>query len=239
MKMPDVKRMGLSMKQAGIDTRVWAVAGRIVDEDGAVRWDRSIGWVVDIDANGELFGNEIRARVGGQDRYEFRPIDDCGEWIVAIPDGDASSNPVAIARTPNSSTCTVPLTVGNLAVDGTLPLTVVPYDIPFGAFSPFDTEFKNSPHNRREEYGGDYVLTASNISLESDEMRLQSRQASQSYVRGEDFSEAVTSVIETLIPTLIGNLGAPILLPPTWPLVDRLLFKQTLLNALSNVIKGE
>jgi hypothetical protein len=225
------------MAQPGIDTRTWCTAGRVVEEDGAVRWDSEIGWILDIEAQGELYGNELRTRVGGPDCYGSVPIPEGSEWVVCIPDGDASMNPVAMLRTPNA-TCAVPAEVAGHAVDGSSETSASSMTADAGTISPWDTEFRASPWNYRASFGGYYFVSAPEAAIEADDLRLGTRDADQSYVRGEDFAEAVTAAVEALIPKLIGNMGAPVLLPPTWPVTDRLLFKQTLLDALSETIKG-
>lgn len=199
-KTVDARRIGVAVGYGGIDPRVWASAARIDDDAEAFRWDEGAGWVVDVSFYGtELDGEtETPCRVlttgpagAGYGEY-LPPVRGC-ELLVVLPDGDPESNPVVTGYLRNSETCGPPVTINGLPIEPeavTSSLLVV---------SPFDTEIKRSPYNRREEYALDRHVQARNQIIEAaEQVKLALRDADQSYVRGERFVQVLTAWIDAV-----------------------------------------
>lgn len=241
----DVLKMGRAFRQPGIDPRVWSTSGRIDPEGNSIRWDSDLGWVIDVIGAGGGFEQEvITAKVCTNNPYEFIPqIKDC-EVHVGVPEGEATGNPVILGSMNNSDGCEAPGFVTGMSVDGALDFTppLTTFDALFGVISPYDNEFKVTPHNRREEYGGDHIDVAENQVLEAvDNVRLAKRDATQSYVRGEDQVDAIIDVLSNFPPFILDSNGLPCTLnSPVWTAPGGRDALRVLLElALSTRIKGE
>lgn len=241
----DVLRMGRAFRQPGIDPRVWSTSARIDPEGDSIRWDADLGWVIDVIGLGGGFEQEvITAKVATNNPFEFIPqIKDC-EVHVAVPEGEATGNPVILGAMNNADGCEAPGFVTGMVVDGTLEITspLTTFDALFGVISPYDNEFKVTPHSRREEYGGDHVDVAENQVLEAvDNVRLAKRDATQSYVRGEDQVDAIIDVLSNFPPFILDGGGLPCTLNvPVWTAPGgRDALRALLELALSTRIKGE
>lgn len=209
----DVLKMGRAFRQPGIDPRVWSTSARIDPDGDSIRWDADLGWVIDVIGSGGGFEQEvITAKVATNNPYEFIPqIKDC-EVHVAVPEGEATGNPVILGAMNNADGCEAPGFVTGMAVDGALEVTspLTTFDSLIGVISPYDTEFKVTPHNRREEYGGNHVDVAQNQVLEAvDNVRLAKRDATQSYVRGEDQVDAIIDVLFNFPSMILDSSGFP------------------------------
>jgi hypothetical protein len=247
-KSVDVTKLGQAVSYSGIDPRVWATGGRILTEGDTVRWDSELGWVLSVEAfGGGLDGNTVVARFATNHPNEFIPLAKDTEVMLVVPEGDAGALPAVVGVMNNADGNDAPGEFTGLSVDGTLPATlpIVKFDSKAGVISPFDHELKKSPHNRREEYDGYYVIKAKDCVFEGDELRLQSRVASQSYVRGEDFVAAIGNAVTAMFGSgqVIHSItSVPIILAPTWAIPvtgGKALFELTLSLALSSKIKGE
>ena len=235
---PDVLRMGRAMRQPGIDSRVWSTGGRVGEEGNTVRWDADIGWVVDIVCFGGGFSQDvITARVATNHPNEFIPLNPDCEVNLSVPEGEAEGIPAIVGTLNNQDGCEAPGEVTGIAVDGSIEVSTTTYDGFLGLISPYDTEFKTSPNNRREEYDGYYIVKASDCVVEGGQLRFAGRDATQSFVRGEEFIDAILVAFDLILPTY-GNASGTIV--PT-PLTDAALeaADAALQAALSERIKGE
>lgn len=201
--IPDVLRMGRAMRQPGIDPRVWSTCARIDPEGNSIRWDSDVGWVVDVIGFGGGFEQEtITAKVAMNNCYEYLPLmKDC-EVNVSVPEGEATGNPAILGTLHNDDGCEAPGFATGMTVDGAAEITstTTRFDSISGVISPYDNEIKVTPHNRREEYGGDNVSVAANQVLEAvDQVRLAARDAGQSYIRGDRFLEVLDPLLESLV----------------------------------------
>jgi hypothetical protein len=197
--IPDVLKMGRAMRQPGIDPRVWATGGRIIDEENTARWDADLGWVVDIRGYGSgLEGEEIRARVTNPSPYEFLPPEAGCEVTVIVPEGEVDGIPSVVGFLNNADGCEAPGSVHGLDVDGSVDETAAAFDAPSGVISPYDTEFKVSPFNRREEYEGYRFIKAPGFVWEGDQLRIGSRDADEPFVKGNAHSANLSALVDAL-----------------------------------------
>lgn len=210
--IPDVLRMGRAMRQPGIDPRTWSTSGRIDPEGDSIRWDSELGWVVDVIGFGGGFEQEtLTAKVAMNNPFEYVPLlKDC-EVHVSVPEGEATGNPAILGTLHNDDGCEAPGVVTGMDVDGvseTTPLDSA-FDSKSGTISPYDNELKFTPHNRREEYGGDHVDVAANQVLEAvDQVRLATRLATQSYVRGENFLAYLDPYLNSIVAYIEASSAA-------------------------------
>lgn len=195
----DMRRLGMAASYPGIDPRTWVSNGRVEDDTGSIRWDPLLGWVIDVTLLGSALDgtDQVACRVLDEDGV-FSPFTPGGEVLVGLPSGEAEG-PVVLGIMHNQDGDAVPLEVNGLVINGESPTSAASFDsdLPVFTVSPFDTEFKNSPYNRREQYAGDYVIQAANAVIEGDQIRLAGRMASQSFVRGEDYQAVWEQVVNT------------------------------------------
>ena len=168
-RVPDVRRLGAAVSFPGIDPRTWVSAARVDEDPEALSWDEDLGWVVDVSPYGsDLEGDsELPCRmatVGAVgDRYgEYCPPVVACEVLILFPAGDSETSPVLLGNLTNAEDCRAPTTVNGLPISGDAPSSSSVL------VSPFDTEIVRSPHNRRHDYGGIWVLDSSDIRLGSD-----------------------------------------------------------------------
>lgn len=213
-RTPDAQRIGKAVSHPGIDPRTWVSAGRIDDDPDAVHFDAGVGWIVDVTFYGSGLeddeGRPCRLSAGGpggQGFGEYIPPHAGAEVAVTLPAGDLENGPVAVAYLTNEDDGHPPATINDLpiAADAT---TSTPL-----AVSPYDTEFKRSPHNRREQYDGDRHVQARNQIIEAaDQLKLALRDAAQSYVRGERFVEVLNGWIDAVTSYVSANGQADLLI---------------------------
>ncbi len=206
-RTPDAQRIGKAVAHPGIDPRTWVSAGRIDADPDAVHFDAGVGWIVDVTFYGSGLeddeGRPCRLSAGGpggQGFGEYIPPHAGAEVAVTLPAGDLENGPVAVAYLTNEDDGHPPSLINDIpiAADATssTPLAV----------SPYDTEFKRSPHNRREQYDGDRHIQARNQILEAaDQVKLALRDAAQSYVRGERFVQVLNAWIDAVTSYVTAN----------------------------------
>lgn len=210
-RTPDVGRMARALSHSGIDPRSWVAAGRVEDDPEAFRWDPELGWIADVSLYGGGLDDvtELPARTLGQGRGdkqgEFVPPGQGCEVLLAIPGGDISENPVVVGGLTNASTCLAPTEVNDLPINGDLQSSTPQ------AVSPYDTEIKRSPHNRREHYDGDIHTQAQRQVIEAaQQVLLATREAKQSFLRGEEFTsklgDYLTAMATYIEKAAIANL---------------------------------
>lgn len=186
----DVERLAESLERPEWTTP-WISMARVDEEPDAVRWDQDHGWVVDVtffggelDQEGEIPCRVLSPGLGCDGYGEFSPPDLSCEVAVAQPDG--LDSPVILGSACNADGGRPPDSVNGLPISGEAAVSTA------ATVSPYDTEFRRSPHNRREHYDGDHWDQAANQVLEAAELvRLATRNAGQSFVRGERFVEVL------------------------------------------------
>ena len=207
----DVQRLADAVSKPGIDPRSWNTAARVDDNPDAIRWDPQIGWLVDVTPYGGGLEGEaettcrVASPLAAQGAVEAIPIERACEVIVDVLDGDLESNPVISGRVNNADDCFVPLTVTGVPINGEVPISV-PNPLPGSAWfvtvSPFDTELKNSPYNRAEQYAGKRLVQADVQIIEADQdedgVFLGSRSASEPFVLGDAYTEALGAYVDAV-----------------------------------------
>ena len=212
-RTPDVRRLALAMRAPGNDSRTWVSAGRIDEDAEAIHFDAGVGWLVDVTFYGSGLedGESQPCRVlsvgaPGQGRGEYIPPAAGAELLVVLPAGDPEAGPVALGYLTNEDDGHPPATVNELPIVAEATVSTAE------AVSPYDTEIKVSPHNRREQYEGDRFVQARNQVLEAaDLLKLATRDAAQSYVRGERFVQALNGWIDAVTSYVTANGEADLL----------------------------
>lgn len=209
-KPVDVQRLAAAVSHPGIDPRTWLSAGRVEQVAGSSRWEGPYGWVVDVTYYGTGLDQESDnpSRVLGSgptgDGYgEFFPPASGSDVLVGVPDG-APENSVVLGALRNSTDHRAPERINGKPINGDLIASTLL------EVSPYDTEIKRSPHNRREEYDGDLVIEADSISLVSDAVHLGSDDPPHSAVLGEPNNAALESLLsglETMAVAFTGMTG--------------------------------
>jgi hypothetical protein len=206
---PDARRLAEAVKQPGIDPRTWVSVGRIDNDPDAMRYDPELGWVVDVAPYGsDIEGDsEIPCRVispgAGDQQGEFLPPTRGAEVVLVFPGGDPEASPLCVGYCSNGDACRAPSAVNDLPID---PDTTSSTD---ATVSPLDTEIKVSPHHRREHYALDHHDQARNQVLEAaEQVKLASRDAAQSFVRGERFVQVLNTWIDAVSSYVQANGAA-------------------------------
>lgn len=266
-RSPDVLRMGMAMSYPGIDPRSWASTGRIDDDPQAYRWNRFLGWIADVTLyGGTLDGeSEIPCRVMGSNMGdgfgEFFPPGRTCEVQVALNGGDPEENPVILGSLTNQE-CAAPTEINEITIKEGSESS----ESSNSSVSPFDTEIKKSPHNRREEYDGDFTVWSKNRSIKtkkehlveaedfvlvvSKSVSLGKKDADEPFVKGsshastlsdladalDEFATSVTGVVDSKLPA--GSPSSPFALKLKAAVAA---FKLNLVEGkdLSSKIKGE
>lgn len=238
----DAGRLRELIKGPGSDTRTWLFYGRVDDDDDAVRWEREIGWVVDVTIVGGALDGEgpIPCRVGwlyaGDEAGSSSPVERGTLCACLLPEADINGTPT-IVGVVSTTERPVPTEVNGQTVDE---------DFAKG------THFLRSPHNVEVQVGSlwrtsaedDAKLLAQNVSLADDS-------AGQSYVRGEDQLDALDDLIDAL-DAFAQSLATAVPAPPNGALTVAstaaayatlapalIAAKTALQGALSSRIKGE
>jgi hypothetical protein len=136
------------------------------------RWEPEYGWVLevqfyggDLDQVGDVPCRVLSSGPPGDGFGEYLPPVISAEVLVGITGGDPETDPVVLGFLSN-------------AADGKPPTEIngrpIVADLEFsggvdGDVSPFDTEIKRSPFNRREQYDGDTVHQARQVIIRGDE----------------------------------------------------------------------
>lgn len=155
----DMGRLRDAIRGPGADTRVWTATARIDDDPDAISFVPGLGWIVDVTFYGGPLDQEgpVPCKMGESFAQQFATKSDppgrgC-EVLVEIPDGDANSNPVIVARMHNEGGCEVPLLVN---------LTPITEDYALA------NHIVVTPHGADEQYGGDRRVTAPSQLLEAE-----------------------------------------------------------------------
>lgn len=183
----DAGRLRELIRGPGADTRTWVFFARVLDTDTAVRWDAELGWLVDVTI------------VGGQLDGEG-PVPCRVAWCYA-GDGVGVSEPVergvhVVGIMPEADLNGTPVIVGMLSTpDFPAPTTVNGEDV--------DADFAKATHLRKSarnfdaQFGSLWRAAATDDArLLAQAVKLADDDASQSYVRGEDFADALERFLD-------------------------------------------
>lgn len=206
-RTPDVRRLAEAMKAPGNDPRTWVTAGRIDDDPDAVHFDPGVGWIVDV----TFYGSGLEDDTGrpcrvaglgapGQGRGEYIPPTPGAELLVVVPGGDVQAGTVAVGYLTNEDDGSPPTTVNGLPIEAELSVST-----PL-AVSPFDTEIVSSPHNRRADYGGSWVVQSEDVRLGSDAQTEPTMLGETTNANTGELLDALDSLAQGLIP-LVGPLS--------------------------------
>lgn len=194
----DVNRIGEATSRPGNDPRVWLAAARVLEDDEPVRWDSSLGLVVDVVIVGGPLDGEgpIPARVPvsflADSAFVSHPIAPGSFVVLSIVGGDLND---------------LPSIVGMLFADGAAPpATVNGREV--GAELVASAHLMKTPHALEIETSSSARLGAESITLESDSVKLSSSSAGQAFVRGGSFADALATFLDAL------QQGATALVPP-------------------------
>lgn len=238
----DYGRLAEAVSRPGIDPRVWTANAR-VDQGLSVRWDTSVGWVVDVSPyTGAIDQADIPCRVlslvSGDGAGEYYPPLPDQEVTISIIDGDINSTPVILGYLNNGDGNAPPSSVAGVPIIGELPASV---PSPLGGFvsvSPFDTEIKVSQHNRRVQYSGAYTVQAASFSVIGP-VSLGTEGAQNQALIGEKFLNTFIGFVDDLLSAL-NQPVPPGSIPPGLPalLVQWEILKLSLpLTELSQTVK--
>jgi hypothetical protein len=169
------------------------------DDPDAVRWDPELGWLVDVTIYGGPLDQmgpvtcRVGVALGRAGELDSAPVAPGTEVLVAIVDGDADANPVILAQLHNNR-APVSSTVNGTDIDeakAAADLVRV-----FGGGE--DTQL-----------GGTRRVAAPVQQILADDLRLAEQEASQPFVRGNDYGDAFDALLDAL-DTFAGALaGAP------------------------------
>jgi hypothetical protein len=209
----DVPRLAEALTRPGIDSRTWTTLGRIDEDPDAILFDPGIGWIVDV----TFYGSDVESDDGhpcrvlsqgaGNGAGEYIPPPLGTEVVVEFPGGDPDFAAVVVGYASNEADCRPPATVNDLPINADASASSALQ------VSPYDTEFKVSPHHRREHYALDRHVQARNQIIEAGQLlKLAIRDAAQSYVRGERFVQALNGWIDAVSSFVSNNGQADVLI---------------------------
>lgn len=187
----DWSRLREAVSGPGVDTRIWICMGRVVDDPDAVVWDEELGWLCDVLAvSGPLQGGELplSSRVvsgaQGDDIGEHRPPRKNGLVIVFFPSGDPNEESVIIGQLHNTDDAGAPAEINGTTIDEDFAsrthLTVLPDE-------DLDQEWSNVR-----------VTTSGDMKLHGEAVEVGKDGADQSYMRGNDFADAIESMVDAI-----------------------------------------
>lgn len=206
----DVERIAEAVSRPGIDPRTWGSSSRIDDDPEALNYLPSSGWVVDVTFHGsDLDGqNQVPARVinlgpPGDGYGEYIPPDPDCEAAVLVPGGDPENGPIVLGYLTNEDGCAPPAEINQIPIDAEAESSSG------SAVSPYDTEFKRSPHHRREEYALDRYVQARNHVIEAaEQVKLALRDPQQSFLRSEAFTDSLQGWVDAVTEFVTANATA-------------------------------
>lgn len=176
---PDMSRIADALSRPGIDPRAWVVLARVDDDPDAIVWDADIGWIVDVTfADGE---GPITCRVTSESQGSsvgsIRPVRADSLVVVLVPNGDPNDEAVIIGDLHDVDTNTAPTTINT---------------------EPITEELAASTHI--DAYPGeslDQEWTSVRITA-SEQLLLGIPVPIQSFVRGDDYADALGTFLDAL-----------------------------------------
>lgn len=230
-RRPDVGRIRESVSGPGIDTRSWIAAARIDDDPDAIQFLPGFGWVADVTFHsGALMGEgpvpcRVLSAFGSPNEGTSCPVSRGAEVLVAITDGDLGVQPVILGYLHNPTTDPLPTSVNGQPVnEGTAETTV----------------FAKTNEGLNAEFGGPVRVSSSvKLSAEAPQVALADENATQSFIRGNDFQTASNA-----FTAAIGTFAAGLVPPPPPAVLGALntaiaAYNLAVAAALSTRVRGE
>ena len=181
----DVHRIGAAAAAPGNDPRVWVSGARVLEDDDAIRWDPQLGMIADVElVGGPLDGTgpipaRVRGAFVGDGAILSHPLAAGSFVVVSFPGGD-----------PNE----LATIDGLLFADGASPPTEVNGET-------IDRELLERAHvlvtpHDVEIQAGNARLQVGELVAVAESIALADEGATQPFVRGADFRDALGSFLE-------------------------------------------
>lgn len=229
----DSQRIAEGMSYPGIDPRTWVSMARIDDDEDAIVWNEDLGWLVDVTFVGGEFDGEgpVNCRVASMLQVSGvthqRPSHAGALVVVVIPNGDPNDDAVIVAQLHDVDDQSAPTEVNETSIDEDFAqethVTVAPEE-------DLDQQWRNT-----------------RITAES--MIFGTHDANQPYVRGDDLSSALDSLVDAIsefaaaIAVAPVNIGTAVVALDPASLTSLQIaisnFKNASENYLSTRIKGD
>lgn len=186
--------MAAAIAGPGVDTRTWVSDARVDDDDDAIRWDTERGWIVDVtllggglDQEGP-FGARLAVGWAGDGYGEFDPP--TRGMLVSVLVCEGNPNTVVwITGRINTTDLPVPTQVNGQDIDEDFAkahhITV-------------------SPHGLQQQFGKEVRIEAKDrATFAGSEVRLQTENADQPYVRGTTYADALGTFLDALLVVFV------------------------------------
>lgn len=160
---------------------------RVDDADDAVRWDPPRGWLVDVTVVGGALDGEgpIPCRVAwayaGSDAGTSEPVERGVLVACVLPEANLNGSPVIVGVLPTPDMA-APTSVNGEDIDADFAKA---------------THFRVSPRNYEAQYGSKWrTKVTDEAKLLAQALKLADDDAAQSYMRGEDYADALDRFID-------------------------------------------
>jgi len=200
-QVPDFNRLRAAISGPGADTRLWVSIARVEEEENSVYWMEGTGWVADVTfQTGPNAGEgdtpcRVLGPIGGSGTAQTRPVEPNSVVAVALVDGDANVQPVILGMLHNPTDQPVPTEVNELEINQSVAsstnITVSDYKV----------ESQYAGDVRISATGGWYIV-APEVNISPNGVR---DDATQPYVRGDDFADALNSWVEIIGTVVAAN----------------------------------
>lgn len=194
----DARRLAQALAPPAL---TWVSPGRVDDDPEALTFDPGVGWIVDVTFYGSGLEDDtgrpcriLSAGAPGAGRGEYLPPVKGAEALVVVPAGDPEAGPVVVGWLTNEEDAQPPATVNGLPIVADL-LASTPVTV-----SPYDTEIVSSPHNRRQDYGGAWVLDSADIRLGGDTGLELALRGETTVANTNELLQALAAFAAALIP---------------------------------------
>lgn len=173
----DPGRIREASRGPGADPRTWVNLARVDDDPDAIRWDDTLGWLVDVTCLGGSLDGEgpIVCRVAlsfaQPDGARVEPVDRGALVVLVFPGGDPNEEPTIL---------------GQLHTNGRTPPSGLTVEILQ------DNHYLKTPHGVLWGAGKDIAITSDQL------IRLGATTASQSLVLGDRQRDALHGVLDAL-----------------------------------------
>lgn len=185
----DAGRLREMLRGPGADTRTWTFYARVDDDPEAVRWDTTLGWLVDVHVvGGDLDGEgPIVCRVAwpylGDGEGSSAPVARDAHVVCALPEGDPNGVPCVVGFVPAPGSA-APSSVNGQSIDRDLASS---------------TLILRTSHDYQAEVGSLWRTSATDdAKLCAQNVALGDADASQAYVRGDDQLDALNDLVDAL-----------------------------------------
>jgi hypothetical protein len=157
--------------------------GRVDDDDDAIRWDETLGWLCDVTAvsgsqAGSLLPMACRVVTGAQgvDTGTHWPPRRGGLVVVVFPSGDPNEDSIILGQLHNTDDAGAPATVNDTTIDEDFAL---------------ETVFTVEPEKDLDEEWR-------NVRITGEEMILGTADADQAFARGDDLADAIDDFADAI-----------------------------------------